>query len=220
MATKKHLEVGSLISATVYAFNLDKRELGIEDYDLFVPNKEGTFSEGFRLKVVNPDIIEVTRASIYLVKPPFRSIDDALRKSDLVPSNFAEIVQEKDFFGVKIYKPLTISPKLAALLLLEYKLRLRGNGSRLFYCGSVQPSDYSIIKEYLNIKNVKKKVKMAVFSCRPFEGWTFNASKLIAFPDGGMSILDGVQRFTREFNMKINLEEWEERAYYFGLFIE
>lgn len=219
MNTKKHLQAGSLISATVYGFNLDKRDLEIEDYDFFVPKREISFSEGFRLKIVNPDIAEVTQASIYLVKPPFTSIENALKKTVSVRKDIAEVAQEENHFVIKIHKQFKVSEKLAALLLLKYRVALKGNGPRLFYCGSVQPSDYSKMKDYLNIKNVNKKVKMVVFSCRPFEGWVFNASELIAFPNGKLSIYDRVQRFIYDFDINIGFEEWE-RANYFGIFVQ
>ena len=70
MGTRRNggLKPGSLTSEAVYSFDLEKRKLIIEDYDLFIPNKAMSLSEGFKIKMVNQEIDMVKRADLFLPK--------------------------------------------------------------------------------------------------------------------------------------------------------
>ncbi|MCK4824894.1 hypothetical protein KA005_54585, partial [bacterium] len=189
---EKEVKPGSLLSKTVYAFNIDERELKIEDYDLFIAKQEVVFSEGFKLKTVNREITEITQANIRFCRGPFTSIENALNSTELLVTDIGEVLQEENSFVLRIKDQLKMSPDLGALLTLKYKVALKGNGSRLFFCGCIQPSDYFGLRDYLVIENIRKEVKMVAFSRRNFEGWVFNASKPVVFPEGRMSKTEGV----------------------------
>ena len=219
MKKEKNIGPGSLLSTTVYAFNLDKRELKIEDYDLFIAKRKAVFSEGFKLKTVNREIIEVTQANISFSRMPITSIQSAQNNTELLAKDTVEVLQEEDSFALHIKDHINISPDLGVLLTLKYRVALKGDGSRLFFCGCVQPSDYCKLKDYLIVENVKKNIRIVVFSRRNFEGWVFDASRPVAFPEAATSKTEGVERFVHEFSMDVSLGDLE-RAKYFGLFIQ
>jgi len=220
--SKRDLLPGSMTSKTIYAFDFDNRILEIQDHDLFIPNQEATLNN-FRIKVVNENIIEIRRADIRPVTPPYISLDNVKQKAKKPIHEIAKVCHRDNAFVLELLDELITTPNYAMLLTLEYKVELKGDGPKLQYIGSIQPSDYSMLKKHLSLGNVSKIVEMRVNSQRPFEGWFYSASSPIAFPQGEISSPlnpnneKGLKCYSKKVTFEINIEEWE-RSYNFGIF--
>ena len=194
-----------LISKSIYAFDLDKRLLQTMDADMFIPSKDIVCEEGFTIKTINPHIT-IERTYIQMIAYPYTSITEALKvKKAPISKKIACVTVEDGKVILNIKKPLKIKANTTILFRLDYKAPLRGKNPELFFCGSIQPSDYLNLRKLLDIKEISKEIILQPHSRRQFRAWVFNASKPIAFPTSQVSSFEGVQCISRDFKLDIKL---------------
>lgn len=206
-----------LISKSVYAFDLDKKSLNILDADMFIANKDILCKDSFIIKTINPSAV-TNRAYIHIIDHPCPSILDIIQTGEKpVSEKIACITVESGKVILNIKKPVNVKNGTTVLFRLDHTLPLEGENPDLFFCGSVQPSDYLNLRSHLNLEGIRKEVVLNPFSRKQFKAWIFDASNPQAYSAPKISNLDRVQCLSHTLNIK--LTDWE-RAKYFGIFIQ
>lgn len=213
----QYTSAGSLRSYTRYCFDLQKRELAILDRDIFIPLKPVAIRAGqpIPLKVVTSHVREVSRASLCQACADCCEVCRPPESNDTI----AEVRFDGTRFSFIPSSDLGVTPSRPVCLALEYQVALQGIGPCLFYCGSVQPSDYQHLKGYLDLERVRKRVELRVRSTSPFEAWCFHGQEPTAFPPATTSTEDrDSHTHTFDHHLVVSPGDWR-RAQYFGLFV-
>jgi hypothetical protein len=204
-------------SVTIYSFELDHRKLRILDYDYFSAGRPASLSMGFTVKQITRTRESVQRCEIRLANAGLASLDDAYKTSTPIDRDTASLSLHDTSVNFKIRDELILSSEQALILALEYTVALAGQGSKLLYSGSVQPSDYSGVRNRLRVDDVSKTIKLVALSRNPFSVRYFIASEPDPYPRstaGELLTARGLYSASVEFN--ISFKDWN-RAVYFSI---
>lgn len=210
---------GAIYSHAVYKFDLDNRRLRIEDYDAAVPEGDVRIRHSFRVKVISKDAVPTLGPQLRVLKGWKGTIEESLKDSEPLSSEIADSVICGGEILLRIHRALIISPKSPLMLRIYYEVPLRGEGDRLVHPGAMQPSDLAAIREWLELKEVVKRVRISAYSWkRSFIARVVDGSNLISYPTPVLSKRLKCHVLTQDLEIRLG-PHWM-RAAYFALEVE
>ncbi len=214
------MTTGALHSQVNYGFDLDKRRLLVEDYDVVVPDVPFEIKKSFRVKVISKDAIGMPGAELRQLKGLQGSTEQSLQFSSPVPPEVAEATIRNGEIYLHVRGPMWITPESPMMLKAQYEVPLRGDGDRLLHCGAVQPSDIEDVRKWLGLKVFTKTVRLFAFSSlRLFTARVVDGSNPVSYPIPLVSERQSVHMIRKDLRMELDLVDWM-RAKYFALEVE
>ena len=215
----------TLNSISIYGFDIDNNLLRIEDMDVI------RFKEDIVVK--KKQVINLKRIRKGTKTPTCNlfkgeglvNYKELISGQDVLSDNPKIILEdngESILVSIQIEPPFVIERKCTYALYLQNKFGINGNGQHLFFCGSIQPSDFDGIRRNLGVKKAEKIIEVYIWSKtkKSFPVWSFNGSAACFRPLAEPAKFDRQYRAWKSkttFNESIT--DWK-RAKYFSVFAD
>lgn len=217
--------VPSLRSVSIYAFDIDKRLLRIEDYDCLLVYKDQPLEPGSypvkrisrRTSGFSAELRSLRSSDKISWSSSTKNFLTALVHAGRVDNTVAQLGRKDSLVSLDVEKELIVGEKNHIVLRIAHTISLEGYGKNLFFCGAVQPSDYAASRSHFGIERARKIIKLRAWSSNGFEAWVFKAADQRAYPPTLHSRRERVY-YIEEY-VSVAMPEWE-RARYFGLFVQ
>ena len=201
-------------SLSLYVFCLDEAPyLEVQDADVVYSNKPLVFPVRiYPVKEVAHAASRCTHEVGVVCVPCGKTLDSTRIASSVLNVNKGKVT-------LHVRKELRVTASAPLLLHTRYKIPLKRRGTRLFYSGAVQPSDYAQAQK-IGVRHATKRIVVSAFSShRPFDVWLRDGTDDDCFPPRHHSEdKKGYHSFERALPL-IEMDRFV-RARYFSVFID